>query len=211
MAQEKIKSKEEAWEMIMTAPVNFPVGTDIVYSDLNFIFLGKIVEVVSGMSLDVFAKKYIYEPLEMKDTCYNPVDKNRCAPTEERNDPVVQGIVRGKVHDETAYILGGVAGHAGIFSTIKDMSKFLQMILNKGTYNGNKVLSPVTVDKLFKPLASKTVGNSCMKLQRSIGWIVKDYNSSSFIISNIACNDSADSITVLVTPSTVAVPLLISD
>lgn len=175
----QITSKEEAWEKVLNADVNFECGSDMVYSDLNYIMLGKIVEVISGMPLDVFAKKYIYDPLGMTDTSYNPVDVNRCAPTEERNDPVVQGIVRGKVHDETAYILGGVAGHAGMFSTIKDMSKFLQMILNKGTYNGNKVLSPITVDKLFKPLASKTVGNSCMKLQRSIGWIVKDYNSSS--------------------------------
>lgn len=173
-----IKSKEEAWEMIMTAPVNFPVGTDIVYSDLNFIFLGKIVEVVSGMSLDEFAKKYIYEPLEMKDTCYNPVDKKRCAPTEERNDPIIQGIVRGNVHDETAYILGGVAGHAGMFSTISDMSNFLQMILNEGTFKGKKILSKVTVNKLFEPLVQKNVGLSTMKLQRSIGWIVNDYNSS---------------------------------
>ena len=173
-----IQSSDAAWSMIMRAPVNFPVGTDIVYSDLNFIFLGRIIEIVSGMSLDEFAKKYIYEPLEMKDTCYNPADKLRCAPTEERNDPIIKGIVRGNVHDETAYILGGVAGHAGMFSTISDMSNFLQMILNEGMFKGKKILSKVTVDKLFTPLAEKQVGLSTMKLRRSIGWIVNDYNSS---------------------------------
>ncbi len=173
-----IPTKEEAWKLIMEAPVNFEEGCDIVYSDLNFIFLGKIIEIISGMSLDKFALKYIYEPLEMTDTCYNPKDTLRCAPTEERNDPIVSGIVRGKVHDETAYILGGVAGHAGMFSTIKDMSHFLSMLLNEGIYKGKKFLSKETVDKLFTPLVSKNVNLSCLKLQRSIGWIVNDYNSS---------------------------------
>ena len=165
--------------MVLDAEVTFECGSDMIYSDLNYILLGKIIEVVTGKPLDVYAKEVIYDPCCMIDTCYNPIDTIRCAPTEERSDPIVQGIVRGKVHDETAYILGGVAGHAGMFSTISDMSNFLQMILNKGVFNDNKVLSPITVDRLFKPLAEKKVGNSCMKLQRSIGWIVKDYNCSS--------------------------------
>ena len=125
----KIKSREEALDKIYALDLIYEKNTKIVYSDIGFILLGFIVEEISGMKLNEFAKKYVFEPLEMYDTGYNPVDINRCAPTEERNDDIVKGIVCGKVHDEMAYILGGVCGHAGLFSTCKDMSHLLKWFL----------------------------------------------------------------------------------
>jgi len=184
-----IISREEALRLLYEQPQTFSVGTDMRYSDLNYILLGLIIEKVTGMSLDKYAKEVMYDPLEMKDTCFNPIDTLRCAPTEERNDDIVKDIVRGKVHDETAYILGGAAGHAGMFSTISDMSNFLSMILNDGLYKGKRFLSSSTIDKLFTPLAKKEVGNSCLYLQRSIGWIVKDYNSSA---GDLTSNETID-------------------
>lgn len=175
----EIMSKEEALDLLFEQPKIFETGKDLMYSDLNYILLGLIIENITGMPLDKFAEEAMYKPLEMKDTCFNPTDVSRCAPTEERNDRVVKGIVRGKVHDETAYILGGVAGHAGMFSTIEDMSHFMQMILNEGMYKGKKFLSKNTIDFLFHPLVEKEVGLSTYKLYRSIGWIVRDYNASS--------------------------------
>ena len=177
--QKDLKSREEALDLLFEQPKIFETGTDLVYSDLNYILLGLVIESITGMSLDKFAEESVYKPLEMKDTCFNPKNAERCAPTEERNDQVVQGMVRGKVHDETSYILGGVAGHAGMFSTIEDMSHFMQMILNEGKFNGKQFLSPITVDTLFHPLVEKPVGLSTYKLYRSIGWIVRDYNASS--------------------------------
>ena len=174
-----IQSRDEALSLLFEQPKIFETGKDLVYSDLNYILLGLIIEKITGMKLDEYAKSIIYEPLDMVDTCFNPQDIMRCAPTEERNDRIVQGIVRGKVHDETAYILGGVAGHAGMFSTVKDMSNFMQMILNEGLHNGKKFLAKNTVDQLFHPLVEKDQGLATFKLYRSIGWIVRDYNASS--------------------------------
>ncbi len=176
--QAHITSKEEAMKLIYEAEVQFETGTKIQYSDINYILLGFIIETISGMSLDAFAKKEIFIPLDMIDSGYNPVDAKRCAPTEERHDEVVQGIVRGKVHDETAYILGGVAGHAGLFSTASDIAKFMQMILNNGMHNGKQYLSKATIDALFRPLVKDPIGISSLPLQRSIGWIVYDYNTA---------------------------------
>lgn len=173
-----IKSKEEAVKKVYEAELEFESGTKIQYSDLNYILLGFVIEAISGMSLDEFAKKEIFIPLGMVDSGYNPTDAKRCAPTEERNDEIVQGIVRGKVHDETAYILGGVAGHAGLFSTASDIAKFMQMILNNGMHNGKQYLSKATIDALFRPLVKDPVGISSLPLQRSIGWIVYDYNTA---------------------------------
>ena len=176
---QEIISREEALDLLFEQPKIFETGQDLVYSDLNYILLGLIIEKITGKTLDKFAEEVMYKPLEMVDTCFNPQDIERCAPTEERNDRIVQGIVRGKVHDETAYILGGVAGHAGMFSTVKDMSNFMQMILNEGLHKGKKFLAQNTVDQLFHPLVEKDQGLATFKLYRSIGWIVRDYNASS--------------------------------
>lgn len=179
-----IKSKEELMDRIFNMELKYETGMDIVYSDLGFILLGMIVEKISGLTLDKFTKKYIFEPLEMNSTGYNPVDIMRCAPTENRNDDVLKAMIRGKVHDEKAYIMGGVAGHAGLFSCVNDLEKFIKMVLNNGIHNGKQFLSPATIDLMFTPMVKKTKGVSLDYDQRGLGWIVRgDYPSSGDLAS----------------------------
>lgn len=162
-------TKQEIYDGIMKLEPTYEKNTRIVYSDLNFMLLGFIVEKLSGMTLDKFSKKYIFDPLEMYDTGYNPTDVKRCAPTEDRGNY----IDRGYVHDEVAYIFDGVCGHAGLFSTVKDVSHFIQMVLNDGVYNGKRILSKQTIDLMFTPQVEEKNGVSLTNEKRSVGWIVK--------------------------------------
>jgi uncharacterized protein YbbC (DUF1343 family)/CubicO group peptidase (beta-lactamase class C family) len=131
-------------------------GERFVYSDINYILLGDIVRRVSGQPLNEFARKQIFEPLGMKDTMFLPPEslRPRIAPTEKCTpygwpcEGSKLQMLRGVVHDPTARRMGGVAGHAGLFGTAADVSIFCQMLLNKGTYRGTRVLSPLTVDKM---------------------------------------------------------------
>lgn len=180
----KLKSREEALDRIFGARMIYEKNSKILYSDIGFILLGLIVEKISKMNLSDFAKKYIFDPLEMTSTGYNPLDVVRCAPTEKRNDEIVKGIVRGKVHDEMAYILGGVAGHAGLFSSVKDLSHFIKMILNDGVYNGKQIFSKATIDLMFTPQVRVAKGVSLDLNQRGLGWIVRgDYCSAGDLAS----------------------------
>lgn len=172
------KSKEEVLDRLYSYDLKYPVGEKISYSDLNYIMLGEIIETISGKKLNEFVEETVFKPLEMYDTGYKPTDKMRCAPTEERNDETYRGIVRGDVHDETAYACGGVAGHAGVFSTVKDIEHYIRMILNQGTYKDKKILSPVTVDRLFVPQVSEKSNLVEHYNRRGIGWIVNSQCSS---------------------------------
>lgn len=173
-----LDNPEEVWQKILELDLEYERGTKILYSCINYIILGKVIEKVSGMSLDAFANEVVFKPLEMKDTCYNPVDVNRCAPTEKRVDSVYNGILRGRVHDETAYALGGVSGNAGVFSTIEDISHFIEMILNDGVYKEKRIFSKATIDLFFTPQVKETSGVYLVEEQRSIGWIIKGAASS---------------------------------
>ena len=156
----------------------FKPGTKIVYSDINYILLGKIIEQLSGMKLNEYAKQYLFEPLEMEDSGYLPSDKERCAATEYRSDATMNGYVKGEVHDETAYAMGKVAGHAGLFSTVTDCVKFIQMILNDGVFNGKRILSKITIDELYKVQVKEYNGVETLPKARCLGWQTKDPASS---------------------------------
>lgn len=129
------------------APVTEP-GTAFAYSDVGYIVLGELVRRVDGRPLDQFAREEIFLPLGMKDTGYNlPAElKSRCAPTEQRNGQ----WITGEVHDPRAYALGGVAGHAGLFSTVDDMARWCRMILSFGTLDGKRVLGDTTVREMMR-------------------------------------------------------------
>lgn len=172
IAANKIRSKDELLNQIYNSDLVYPTNSKIVYSDIGFMLLGFIIEEVSGMSLAEFAKANIFEPLDMIDTTYNPEDLDRCAPTEMRDDELYKGYLRGKVHDEKAFILDGIAGHAGVFSTVKDLSNFIKMILNDGVYNGKRFLSKASVDLLFTPQVEEQNGISLNNEIRTIGWIL---------------------------------------
>lgn len=144
---------EELWDIDTDAEP----GREFKYSDLNFIALGEIVRVLSGMTLDVFAKERIFSPLGMRDTCFRPPASlaARIAPTEprrnERRSTSANQMIRGEVHDPTAWRMGGVAGHAGLFSTARDLAVFAQMLLNRGSYAGKRLLSPLGVAAMISP------------------------------------------------------------
>lgn len=118
-----------------------------VYSDNDFIFLGKVVEAISGMSLNDYARVNFYEPLDMPTTGFLPrkhIPLGNIVPTELEKH-FRQQLIRGDVHDEGAAMFGGVAGHAGLFSNAYDLSKLYQMLLNGGELNGKRVLKASTV------------------------------------------------------------------
>ncbi|HEV2782470.1 MAG TPA: serine hydrolase domain-containing protein [Actinophytocola sp.] len=127
------------------APIN-PPGSTYLYSDLNLIALGVLIERVSGSTLDTYVRQRITEPLGLADTGFNPPASklDRIAATEYMTNPP-RGMVRGSVHDENAWSFGGVAGHAGIFSTAGDLAVLAQTILNGGSYAGRRIMRPETV------------------------------------------------------------------
>ena len=134
---------DSALQLASKAPLRAKPGTDFIYSDINFILLGALVERVSGQALDQFAQEHLFEPLGMRHTRYLPPSswRHRIAPTERVDGSWLQGIV----HDPTARRLGGVAGHAGLFSTASDVARFARMFLNEGELDGVRVLRPQSV------------------------------------------------------------------
>lgn len=122
--------------------------TTYLYSDLNLITLGMLVEKQTGTTLDKAVAQGITQPLGMTDTGYNPTERERVAATEFQATPN-RGMVWGEVHDENAWSLGGVAGHAGVFSTAKDLAVLCQTLLNGGTYRHQRILSKQSVDLLL--------------------------------------------------------------
>ncbi|MCS7105099.1 MAG: serine hydrolase [Thermofilaceae archaeon] len=161
-----LPDKKEVFNYISLLNLEYEPGTRVVYSDLGFILLGRIIEVASGGGLDEVARELVFKPLGMDETTFNPVDelKERAAATEYCK---IRGrILRGEVHDENSWFLGGVAGHAGLFSTAADLAVYAQTWLNKGVFNGVKVLSPLTVKLAVR---NQTGGlNEC----RGLGWVL---------------------------------------
>ena len=145
-------------------PVAEP-GARFIYSDINFILLGEIVRRVSGVPLPEFVRREIFLPLGMTESMFQPPAslRARIAPTE--SVPKGSLPLRGTVHDETTRFMGGVAGHAGLFSTAGDLSRFAEMMLGKGVGNGVRVLSPLTVEKFSSPQSPPD-----QPILRGLGW-----------------------------------------
>ncbi|MBC6447002.1 serine hydrolase [Actinokineospora sp. HBU206404] len=141
------------------APKYLP-GSRYVYSDLNLITLGVLVERRSGKPLDTLVAERITGPLGLRDTGYNPsaAKLHRVAATEFQSSPP-RGMVRGEAHDENAWSLGGVAGHAGVFSTADDLAVLAQAILNGGGYAGRRILRAETVREMLTNHTPQFPGN----------------------------------------------------
>ncbi len=138
-------------------------GEKFVYSDINLFLAGEIVQRVSGMKLNEFAKKYIYEPLKMKDTGFLPPKEklSRVAPTEWTDGVMLRGVV----HDPTARYMGGVAGHAGLFVTAADMARYARMILNGGELDGVRIFKPETIKLMTSVQTPPDIS-----ARRGLGW-----------------------------------------
>jgi len=153
--------REEAIKRICELKLLNPVGAKFVYSDVNFILLGEIVAKVGEKNVHEFSREHIFTPLRMKSTGYLPSEtlRARAAPTEQREGKWMQG----EVHDPRAFKLGGVAGHAGLFSTAEDIAVYAQMMLGRGEYGGARVLLPETVERM-------TRGDRVSTGVRGLGW-----------------------------------------
>jgi len=141
--------KENAWQNLFALTPTQAPGSKFVYSDVGYILLGAIVEKTAGMPLDEFTRRRIFEPLGMNDTGFLPIEavKKRCAPTQKREGR----WMIGEVHDPRAYLLGGVAGHAGLFSTADDLAIFARMLLHNGKHDGKVFLREETVRLMTAP------------------------------------------------------------
>jgi CubicO group peptidase (beta-lactamase class C family) len=160
-------------DSVFATPLIYRTGDSTVYSDLGLITLGKIVEKVSGVSLDRYVDSLFFKPLGMNSTMYNPPQElwGNVAPTEVDTYWLKTGVaVCGRVHDENAAVLGGVSGHAGLFSTASDLAILLQMLLDGGTYGGKHYINESTI-RLFTQRQSE-------KSSRGIGWDMKSLKNS---------------------------------
>ena len=170
---------EPAWALAATRTPTHPPGTFFRYSDVNFILLGQIAQRLTGQGLDALAHTWFFQPLGMRDSGFRPladpqtwarVPLERIAPTEWEGEigatsPPGTPMLRGQVHDPTARRMGGVAGHAGLFSTAADLARFARMVLQGGELEGVRVLSPEAVARM-----TAVATPAGLPEQRSLGW-----------------------------------------
>jgi beta-N-acetylhexosaminidase len=167
------KGREDTLGRIFAEPLEYEPGTKEIYSDLGIILMAEIIERLTGRTLDDLARIFIFSPLEMKDTMYRPPRKlwPAIAPTEMDNN-LRHRLVQGEVHDENAFAIGGVSGHAGVFSTAPDLSAFCQMLLNGGVYAHQRILRRSTIAQFTAP--QQLSGGT-----RTLGWAVPTEGGSS--------------------------------
>jgi CubicO group peptidase (beta-lactamase class C family) len=164
-------SPANAIQLLFQTPLDTLPGVRMVYSDLGAMLLGKIVERVSGEPLDVYVRRHVFAPLGMTSTMYRPPARllARIAPTER--DPWRGRLVHGDVHDENAYYLGGVSGHAGLFSSAADLARFARMYLEGGQLDGARIVTEAAIDT-FTHVQDSTLSN------RALGWEVPNGSNS---------------------------------
>jgi CubicO group peptidase (beta-lactamase class C family) len=160
---------------ILRLPLEAKPGDRTEYSDFGFILVGKAIEILSGEPLEVFCAREIFAPLGLETTRFCPSQETRpTIPPTENDSTFRRRVIQGEVQDENCFVLGGVAGHAGLFSNVEDLLRFAQCILAQGrTPDGNLLFSPATVE-LFATRHTTPDGKS-----RALGWDVPTEGSSS--------------------------------
>ncbi len=169
---EKCKTRENAYEIIDNLQLSYEPNTKVVYSDLSMITLQRIIEKVTGESLDKFLTTNLFDVLGMKNTMFNPNKKlkKQIAPS-EIDEIYRKRLIQGEVHDENAYFFGGVSGHAGIFSTGHDLAIYVQTLLNGGWFANKKLFD--------QDLINNWTDKNYTKSERGYGWDVKSGNKPS--------------------------------
>jgi CubicO group peptidase (beta-lactamase class C family) len=163
------RGRQQYLEQINARPLRAVPGTTTVYSDWDLILLQLIIERITGQELDAFVRERIFAPLGMRETGYRPgVPRDRIAATER--DTARGGLIWGEVHDPNAWAIGGVAGHAGLFGSARDLAVFAQMLLNGGEYGAVRILRPQTIARWTAP---QVAGSS-----RALGWDTPSGESS---------------------------------
>jgi CubicO group peptidase (beta-lactamase class C family) len=174
---------------INARPLAYMPGDSTIYSDWDFVLMGLIIEHITGMPLDQFVSSRVWQPLNMHDTGFNPLSSGTmpadsdCTAAFRADNPLLTRIamteidtayrhthIHGIVHDENACALGGVAGHAGLFSSVRDVAVFCQMLLNGGEYGGVRLIQPTTV--------ARWTARQSNKSSRALGWDTPSGNSS---------------------------------
>src|SRR5688572_1363341 len=142
---------ERAYERLLDLRPENPPGQHYLYGDLSYIVLGALVEHLSGERLDALARRVLFEPLGMHETGYNPArsERDRIAPTEVAKERPIP-LIHGEAHDPRAWLLGGVAGNAGLFTTAADLARFARMLLGEGELDGVRVLSRRSIQELTR-------------------------------------------------------------
>ncbi len=180
------RGRDEYLRAILDLPLEYRTGAGTLYSDFGPILLGLAMERVTGQPLDELVRSRVFRPLGMRETLYNPLAQSiarmgagaadetshllaRIAPT-EIDTLFRRQHMHGRVHDENAFALGGVAGHAGLFSSARDLARFAQMLLNGGYFNGQRLISPETVELFTRRQSSAS--------SRALGWDTPAENSS---------------------------------
>lgn len=162
---------ESVLKEIFDDQLTYQPDTAVVYSDLGYMLLGEVVKVVSGAPLEEFARETIFEPLRMQQTGFLPKrERQEVAPTEYLDH--IGGHKYGIVHDDNTEFMGGVSGHAGLFSTIGDVTKYCEILENEGIYNGKKILNPAWLRKSkenFTPFSEES---------RGLGWQLRGIGPS---------------------------------
>jgi len=171
---ENFNTKENILNDILQRDLIFEPGTDTKYSDLGIILLTSIIEKIERKSIDVLAQKWVFSPIGMQRTFYNPDSMllSEIAPT-EYDSVFRKTLVHGIVHDENTYLMDGISGHAGVFSTAEDIGKYAQMMLNKGNWLGTRIFK----SSLISEFTSKQ--NIPFDSDRAIGWDTPSQNGKS--------------------------------
>src|SRR5436190_19007410 len=161
---------QDVLDAICRAPLERPAGAAVVYSDVGYITLGAVVAAIGGAPLDVLAQRDVFGPLDMRDTQFRPPEglRARCVSTEVV--PERGGTLRGVVHDENAAAMGGVSGHAGLFSTCRDLERFCRLWLGLGVLDGQRLLSPATVRAATRDQTRPVPGSP---RRRGLGWVLQ--------------------------------------
>ncbi|HEU0299022.1 MAG TPA: serine hydrolase [Longimicrobium sp.] len=163
------RGRQQYLEQIDARPLRHPPGTQTVYSDWDLILLQLVIERITGQELDAFVRDRIFAPLGMRETGFRPaLPRDRIAATER--DSARGGLIWGEVHDPNAWAMGGVAGHAGLFGSARDLAVFAQMLLNGGEYGAVRILRPQTLARWTAPQGPGA--------SRALGWDTPSGESS---------------------------------
>jgi CubicO group peptidase (beta-lactamase class C family) len=159
------RGKAEYLAQINQRPLQYPPGTQTVYSDWDMVLLQAVIERIAGLSLDSFVDGHLFRPLRMTDTRFRPDTSDRALRRRiavTAQDSLRGGPLQGVVHDANAWAMGGVAGHAGLFASARDLAIFAQFLLDGGTYASVRIVSPTTIARWTSRQAPGT--------SRALGW-----------------------------------------
>lgn len=168
----KFANRDEARAAVLALPLRAKPGEKTEYSCMSMITLQQVIETILGEPMDAFLKRRLWGPLGMGETLYNPGEdlKPRCVPTEE-DKSLRQRLLQGEVHDPAAWACGGVSGNAGLFSTVRDVDRYLRLMLDRGNFAGKQILCANTIETWTKRASDQST--------RGLGWDTKSARGSS--------------------------------